>query len=221
MRVHRSGLSGRGLTLFGSPPIVRMQGYSTGEEQPGSQPATGPGKTVGGTAMHWKFQPSKPTRNHAEGDDRGEVGTADRRQVGRWGLLNDGRGEETNEVIGRAVAGGEEIRLRASCTTGGREDSWRVARTPHAGNGLSGNDSRSGISHGAERGTNRHRDPSPMEMDGSHAHTLPSGTGPGSRQAARPAGDRGRGRGRRLTQAFLGRDPGDEVGPRENERASG
>ena len=33
---------------------------------------------VGGgqSAMHWKCQPSKPTRGHAEGDDRAGVGTA-------------------------------------------------------------------------------------------------------------------------------------------------
>ena len=54
-----------------------------------------------------------------------------------------------------------------------------------------------------------------MEVDGSHPAPLPSGAGPGSRHAARPARDNGQGKGRPFAQTFIGRDLGGEVWPRE------
>ena len=110
-------------------------------------------------------------------------------------------------MIGRTVA-----------TEGRLEDSSEV-QTPHAGNGLSKNGGRLGISHCDERRTTRRREPSPMEAHGSHAPLLPPEAGSGSIPPGRPAGDGGKGWGG-PTQALPGRGRGAEAEPGENEGAS-
>lgn len=87
----------------------------------------------------------------------------------------------------------------------GGGESRSAVRTPHAGHRPSRSSCWTGILLCAEIRTNRRRDPSPMQVEGSQAPTLPPGTGPGSQHAAHPAGRRGRGWGRLPTPALLGK----------------